>query len=541
MTARAPSLDDFGLLDDGAGPSLDDFALPLGAVSVSMEELAAPLAIVQRDPKPENVSMPTTALALVPRGVAIAETELGYLVPAPEPIPAALAPLAPIEIRPDFTFSLGTLAKAAVDQETGERCTWWLQPGVPWFDGGDNRFTVGGRACHESMRDITRAASVGAPLPTLPAEPDRHALVVQATRWLLDEGILRHKRPGSASLVGSGPVEALLGLRAEVAFAYDTATRKGRELVDPPGWDLRWYADPEKRAAYEGPGGPIRATEIPGRIDLLCTGFDAAGDMFGWIRDYKFHFGPGEPKDAQGQLAFCALAIASTFDLTRVSASAVHIWEDRDVTEEFLLRTTHDGEVSTTLGPNDVGQIAAWVDTLARPAANDLTPHHGPHCTGRDCPAVAACPVMGELAVQVLPAETLVRRRIAGPIETNDDAAFALLAADLFIEVGEQLKARAKTYADEYEGVRLSDGSVFSGKLIPVTKPDLSVPGAIAVMEELGLAESITRSTAWTEAKKHGGAALEKSLRTRLAEIGAVKHSTQMRYEARMPKPERPQ
>jgi hypothetical protein len=404
-------------------------------------------------------------------------------------------------IRSDFTFSKSALT---------ESCTWWLAAGVPW-DESESEAARGGTIVHHAI-----ARLVNTRVDQAPEKPELAAMYAQARTWLKENGILN-----------------LAGLRAEVAYAYDVATDTSRELVDPAGWETRWYANPARRAAYDGPGGPIRATEICTRLDLVCFGCDGAG---GFLRtwDLKCHFKPGEHLDARAQLESCSLAAARVpgrdgFGIDRVQAAAIHVWTDRAAPE-----------VLPELDAFALGDIAARVWALANRPANDSGASAavpGPHCDARFCPARAACPETSRTVTELIPVERLARRPLAGPLQDNDHAAWALVGADLFEEIAKQLRAKADAWADAHAGIRTSDGKVYSGQPVPSERADLTVPGSIDALKNLGFVSALKTTTTWTELKKEGGSEGEKLAREALRAIHAVKVSTSMRYEARTPKP----
>jgi PD-(D/E)XK nuclease superfamily len=443
---------------------------------------------------------------------------------APSPVALVASPIAPaiaaeaLPLRPDFSFSKGPLARSG--------CAFWLIPGVPWHDTAGDSAEMGTEN-HAAMHAITtyetallaysKSTPLGVPAPpapkppTLPENLGQYAMCVSARAWLEEQGLLR-----------------LPGLRAEVAFAFDLATGKGRELADPPGEPARWYADPELRAKYG-----VAPTEVCGRIDLLCFGMDGEGSFVRTL-DYKFHFAPGAPLSARGQMELCALAVSRALGVDRVRASALHVWEEGEPVEEEVLPL--DEETGEVLGPMldaaALAKVETWLRGLAAIPANDVA-IDGPHCKQRYCPARAACPVTGLAVEQLLPAETLARKKLAEPIADAGHAAWALTAGDLLIEVGKQLIARANGYADEVGGFPLQKGGeVYGGLPVVTTRPDLTVAGAIEAVRALAPG-AIAEATTWTAIKRAGGAAAEKELRAALQDLGALKVSESIRYQAR--------
>lgn len=286
-------------------------------------------------------------------------------------------------LRPDVTFSYAALT---------ERCRWWMLPGVTWHTAA-NEFSAGGDVVHAALAALATDGVL-----ELPERPELRAMYVAARSTLLALGIL-HK-DGTR----------LMGLRAEVAYAFDVETGRGRELVDPEGWPRRWYADPAYRAKYDPAGehgGPLLATEICGRLDLVRWGADDHGESYLEVLDYKCHFRP-EWDEARAQLEIGALAAARANGTERVRATAIHVWADRDPVLERVGAPDDQPE----LGAFALMEIAARWYELAHPPANDPEPMPGPHCMGRYCPAIASCPTTAAIVKEpgVIPPEKLVRK-----------------------------------------------------------------------------------------------------------------------------------
>lgn len=401
--------------------------------------------------------------------------------------------------------------------DTDTTCTYWLRTDVAWTD-GDSTYADGGRAVHRML-----AAVVNDGVIEVPERTELRALYASGRAWL--DG---RKRDGfRAEVAFTLDGRKRVGFRAEVAFAYDVATDTARELEDPPGEDLRWYARPELRAKYG-----VRDTEICMRTDLVSIGADEDG-WYAWVADFKCHFGP-EYVDARAQLALCALAVSRAYGregqpIERVKAVGVHLWVDREAVEEpYELRAYELGLVATRLA-----------DLAEAPPKG---PNEGPWCRARYCPARAACPVTtkaaGELEDLILP-ERLVRRNrsLLKPIATNEDGAWSLVAIDLVASLLEAKKAEAKAFADAHHGILTADGEIYAGEPEPVERPNLDAPRAIEVLEGMGLAPAIERSTTWAAITEVGGEPKAKEAREALRAVGAVKTSTRVVYKARPQKP----
>jgi hypothetical protein len=313
--------------------------------------------------------------------------------------------------------------------------------------------------------------------------------------------------------------------RGEIAFAFDAETGAARELVDPPGADARWYADPAARRAYDGPGGPVRDAEIGMRLDLVSMGLDEDGP-FVWVADYKCHFSP-EALEAKDQLALAGLAAARAYGVDRAKVVGVHLWTDRPTFEEPY-----------ELFTQDLADVAAFYGELAaRAAPGEATP--GPWCTERHCPAIAACP-RGQEGVReveaLIPAEQLVgpaKRSLAAKPQTPEDAAWVLVAIPLVRALLDAREEEARAVADRHPGQVTAGGKVFGGQDERQERPDLGVPGAVELLEALGLRFAIEESTTWTAMRAVGGAEKADEAREGLRGIGAIRESVRRAYRWR--------
>lgn len=315
-------------------------------------------------------------------------------------------------IRPDVTFSVAALL---------ESCGWWAMPGVVWREFA-SEFAEGGTTVHAA---VTALVTDG--IDVAPADPTLGAMYRAIRGWLMENRLVKP----AADLPGR-PLRGVAGLRAEVAYAYDTATGRARELVDPAGWDRRWYADPSRRAAYNGPGGPIRASEVPGRLDLLCVSIDASGGLLRNI-ELKCHFAPHSRAEARAQLEIQSLAAARVpgpdgVGTDRIRPLALHVWEDgilvEHVDEQGRWRFSPPGElgIAGELGAWELTAIAdRWAGFARRAAAgNDPVPHAGPHCGERGCKARASCPVTTKIVEEELfPSARLVRREVEQALDVT--------------------------------------------------------------------------------------------------------------------------
>jgi hypothetical protein len=496
-----------------------------------LEDDFAPIPTLDDDFAPA----PAAPLVVVP--TALAPRDHGTTGPKDHGTHAGI----PLALRPDVTGSKAPLVKSG--------CRVWMTPGVPWGETEETAPMSRGRVNHAVLASLVPGSAAYASPPTLPQDEVSRAMIEQGKAWLLARGLVRpagsqvalrrHVTASGAEVIHSaagkpGTLAALPGLRAEVVFAIDLETGTGREIADPPGEEPRWYTDPVLRAKYG-----LRPTELPMRLDLACPGIDARGS-FARVWDYKFHGKPGAFSPARAQLEVHALALKLAWGVDRVEPIGVHIFAEEAVVEERVGTPTPDEDGDNghrELSGDDFARILAEVRTWAVPPANDPSPVPGPHCTDLDCPAVSACPVTEEAAVQILSAESLVRRPLAGPLTGNDHAAWALLASKLLKAAAEELDAKARVYADEYEGIVIrneatGETSVYAGLPSTSARPDLEKEGAIEAVRAIAPA-AIKQSVTWAEIKRCAGAPGEKAAREALTALGALKVSESMRYQAR--------
>ena len=407
-------------------------------------------------------------------------------------------------LRPDFSLSMMALARSG--------CLWWLTPEAEWSE-DTNDAAQAGTLLHHALATLVKGGT-----PTLPDDPVLHAMFAHAKAWLQESKLL-----------------GLDGLRAEVPFAYDTATGEARELEDPPGLEgTRWYADRELRELHG-----MKPTEVGTRIDLVCWW----GGSVALILDYKFHFRP-KYVNANAQLEACAAVVSRAWGVERVQAIGLHVWEDVEPQPEEPGELGPSGELE--LGAMTLDTIAAGIDKLADRPANDPIPHEGTHCEDRYCKARATCPVTQKTvgaALALIPAEQLTRARGEyawnAPVTTNDHAAWKLIRLQLLKVATKAAEEELRAFADASNGVHfVDDGSVYSGQdQAAPESPDLTAPGAIEVLQELGLDFAVQTKTTWADIKREGGTDAEKRARAALRDIDALKFGTPKRvYDIRVPK-----
>ena len=220
-----------------------------------------------------------------------------------------------------------------------------------------------------------------------------------------------------------------LGWRAEVAFAYDLATDKAREI---PRTAHRDYSS-------------ATATEVCGTADIAYVD----GDGIAWILDWKTQ-GEGAPDlDATDQLETLALMAARAWgcDEARIAK----------------LRVTTEGVFPSepvTLGFFELIEIAARLRGIAS-RIPDAEPCVGDHCTERYCRAITVCPKQTSAMVQLVPDVALARKewRYQPVIESPDHLAHMLSLRPLIRKACEQVDAANEAYVADGP-VATSDGRV---------------------------------------------------------------------------------
>ena len=302
-----------------------------------------------------------------------------------------------------------------------------------------------------------------------------------------------------------------LGWKAEVAFAFDIATGKGRELPSKDGH--RDYSD-------------CKPTEIPGTADLVYMAHDAEGP-FACVDDWKWSGFHGDDLRAEGQLSGLALMVSKAWGVDRVRARALRISDDGvdDTSEVYWLDVF------------ELARIEADICAYAEAVAN-AKPNPGPWCSDRWCPAIADCPATKAVLPQLIPATALVRDyRLSTTLESPEHAAWTLAAVEMVDEATKIIRQKLRDYADANGGIPLADGKVWAGAEVVTEKVDITKPGAEEELRAMGLEKAFEPpNVTWASIKRVGGPKAEKMAREILSAIGATKESRHMRYEARSPK-----
>lgn len=299
-------------------------------------------------------------------------------------------------------------------------CQFFARPDQPWSD-RDSDDAATGREVHRMIDEYMRGAQT-------PTSSDERAKVyfASARRWI-DE----HRR---------------VGMRPEVAFAYEPSTELARELA--PKTEHRDYSD-------------VRDTEMAGTADVVSMGIDDEG-AFVAVDDWKVSIGP-DVHDATAQLSGLALFAARAYGVNRARIRTLR------VTESGV-----DDSAVLWLDEWSLVDVAGSIQSaLARIESAEPAP--GPHCTERWCPAIVSCPAtVRDLATveTLVPVEALVRRRTDMPITVNfaspDHAADVKARVRAARKALDIIDAAIADYVGE--GITLSDGDQFAPTYRTVTR-----------------------------------------------------------------------
>lgn len=303
---------------------------------------------------------------------------------------------------------------------------------------------------------------------------------------------------------------------AEVVFALDMTTGRSR-CVDPGSHGHR---------SYEAMGIDL-TRELPGTADIVYVLEDEHG-YFVCVDDWKWSGFHGDAADAEDQLCGLGLMAARACGVDRVRCRAIRVSDDGiDDTSEVYWLDAFDLDGLQF----ELAERLLFVETAE--------PQPGPWCGDRWCPAVASCPRAQEAMAQLIPETRLAKgMRLGLEIHGAEHAAWSLVALEQVEGAAKMVAGALREWADKNGGIRLADGSVWSGAEVTTEKADLSVLGAVEELRALGLDAAVerTESVTWAAINRIGGAAAEKRAREALRAIGATKTSSYMRYEARRPK-----
>lgn len=261
----------------------------------------------------------------------------------------------------------------------------------------------------------------------------------------------------------------VVGMRAQVVFAYDPILDAGREVAPLPDAPTRFYAIPEERKRHG-----IHDHELCGAVDIVAMGVDDNGGFVS-VDDLKVRLGP-EVKDATSQLAGLALAACRAYGCERARVRTL-------VVSEYGFKEIPiwiDGWALDAVA----GEIRRAIDRVP-----EAQPNPGPWCTERYCPHLAHCPAQVrdvESAERLVPVDALVKRRADLPLaltfHSPDHAADVLARARAIERIADMLKKAAADYIGE--GKPLSSGEWIAPTFRNVTRMNSGALEALA--RELG-------------------------------------------------------
>lgn len=312
-------------------------------------------------------------------------------------------------------------------------CLFWARPDVPLPARTENAASSLGSATHEAaqlvgeaavaddedlgdvLRDVTRFGSLAS----------RYIEQV-AAKWNLPPAAieaLSELHETWAAWWGDFVPEGAT-VRYEAPYAWDTARWTAREL---PSSGQRNYS-----AASWG--------EVPCTIDAVIV--DADGKVT--VVDLKTGRRRQPAAAEHAQLASGALCVARTLGVDEVRVVLAKITPGRVFVDSAVLDAmTLDARAA---------QLGEHVRALPTAA-----PVPGPHCSSLYCPALATCEGPRALALSA-PA---LARALPARVETEEQAAAALLASKPLESFVAELKRQAVAWADAHGGaVRMPDGSV---------------------------------------------------------------------------------
>lgn len=286
--------------------------------------------------------------------------------------------------------------------------------------------------------------------------------------------------------------------RAEVAYAIDFAT--GHAVRLPPGEYHRDY----RRC-------PVGYT--PGTLDVV---WEPVPGRVVAVLDWKFGFGGhvGDVKENL-QLAAQALAAARAHGCEQALLVLVHVRATGAEHHEILFTA------------DDLEAVRLRIVALGAAIAT-AEPQPGPHCTGRWCPAIVHCP-----ETQALIAPLALLRpglaKVARPtldIQTLEQASamvdYVALAKGWVRAAEEELHR----VADARGGIPRPSGRTWRRSEQVTETADLTVPGALERVEQLGLAARVVKTLPWKALGKDAEA-----VRTALRAVGALKKGTRVVYD----------
>ncbi len=236
--------------------------------------------------------------------------------------------------------------------------------------------------------------------------------------------------------------------RAEVSFAIDVSTGKGRVLG--VGLDRAYDRAGALAALGIAPLGPF---EVSGTADVVGRG--PRGELV--IADWK-SFDPNVSRAAKNaQLHTLALAATRAFELDECQVALSHMLRPFDVADIGPI----DLDVFETELRKVFESVAKAKGIVRNGGMVPLTP--GTHC--RYCPALigpqgVACPAQKDLAAEMTKADTVMAIESRIPFESDADAADAFDLWQRLKLLTNRVGAALHARAGEREFV-LNDGRVF--------------------------------------------------------------------------------
>ena len=372
-------------------------------------------------------------------------------------------------------------------------CTWWAQDHVQWTEAGP-----------ESEREVGKAFARWSERHYKPT-----TIELREEFALDDDQVERLERMqfGWSTIIADQIPS--LAMR-EVTFAWDVDTGAAREL----GRSLdREYI---KAGLAEG--------EIPGTADIAWMDGDCVV-----IPDIKSGYQGGGAAAALGkaewQLAFLAFAAAKAWNATRARVVAIRVPDDGDV-------TVRECELSA----EDLRDAEAALREIIVGARDGFEPEPQPgaHCCGMWCSAAGVCPTL-QVAVALIPAERLLaQHRLSTDITSDEHLQWTVAVASVVEQGMKAIRNAVTEYTDDHGGrVEFADGSVFERKEIPTERPDLTKPGAEALVLAAGGSAAVDRepTVSWAALERTIGKPATKELRAQMSAAGATKKGSYPKYE----------
>ncbi|HEY6462232.1 MAG TPA: DUF2800 domain-containing protein [Polyangiaceae bacterium] len=368
----------------------------------------------------------------------------------------------------------------------GRHCLHWARVDITWPPEEPDSYTRYGTAGHGVIDKTIETGDLCDPLEFADALDDADTAKLEATYetwwkwWQTARGSLRW--------------------RTELRVAWNVVTGEARLL--PRTGTHRDYGD-------------LSPDEVPGTADVV--GDDAEHLS---VHDWKWGYRAVEDPTSNPQLAFLGGAIATQMgrdeaEVTIVKPGEHAMWVAQPHTLDAMSFAATRAEVR--------GMLERIPTAEPRP---------GPWCDY--CPARGSCRATAEQVSEVVDAAAIVRRHpVSLEITSNDHAAWMLTAIDGVEEFIKSARAKLRAYADKEGGITLADGSLWGGHPVHTERPDLDAPGALQAIYSLGLTEAIESKTTWAALKRAGGPKGEKAAREKLAQLGAIKSSDHVRYEAK--------